>query len=123
MKTIVLDTNFILTCIRNKLDFFDGFKFNGLRMLIPKQVLQEIKRISESRKKLRFKEEAKLALKLLEQNSFKEIDLKSKNVDNGIVKFTKVHKGIIVATLDKELQARIQNPKMIIRNKKRLEII
>ena len=56
MKKVILDTNFILTCIRNKIDFLEEIKFKGMQILIPKQVLKEIKRISNSRKKLRFRD-------------------------------------------------------------------
>ncbi len=120
MKKVILDTNFILTCIRNKIDFFEEINLMGLQILIPQQVIQEIKRISKSKKKLRFREEASIALKMLEKNPFKKIDLKEKNVDKGLIKYSKDH-DIIVATLDREIKNKIKNSKLIIREKKRLE--
>ncbi len=123
MKQVILDTNFILTCIRNKIDFFEEIKFKGMQILIPKQVIIEIKRINNSKKKLRFRDEASIALKILKKSAFTKIDLKNKYVDQGIVKFTEKDKTVIIATLDKKLQKRFQNSKLIIRNKKELEII
>ena len=123
MKKVILDTNFILTCIRQKIDFFEELKLEGIEILIPEQVIQETKRISESKKKLRFREEASIALKMLEKNSFKKIHLTEKKVDTGISKFAEKNKKILIATLDKKLQKRFQNPKVIIRERKRLEII
>ena len=123
MQQTLLDTSFILTCIKQKIDFFEEIKLMGVQILIPKQVIDEIKRIIESKKKLHFKEDAKLALKLLEKNLFKKIDLKNKNTDKGIVKFAKKDKKISIATLDKELKDKIPNQKLIIRQRKRLEII
>jgi len=123
MKQVILDTNFILTCIKQKIDFFEELKLEGLQILIPKQVINEIKRISNSKKKLHFREDAKVALKLLGKNHFKKIDLKIKYVDKGLTKFTKENKNVIIATLDKELKKKIKNPKLVIREKKRLEII
>jgi rRNA-processing protein FCF1 len=123
MKKVILDTNFILTCIRNKIDFFEEIKFKGMQILIPKQVIIEIKRINNSKKKLHFREEASIALKILKKSSFKKIDLKNKYVDGGIIKFTEKDKTVIIATLDKKLQKKFQNSKLIIRNKKKLEII
>lgn len=123
MKRVILDTNFVLTCIKQKIDFFEEIKLMGMQILIPKQVIDEIKRIANSKKKLHFREDAKLALKLLERSSFKKIDLKNKNVDKGLIKLAKENKSIIVGTLDRELKNKIQNPKLVIRGKKKLEII
>ncbi len=122
MKRVVLDTNFILSCIRKKIDFFEEIKFMGFKILIPIQVVREIKEIIESKKKFHFKEDAKIALKLLEKNSFQEIDLKKKNVDEGLIKLAKKNKEIIIATLDREIKNKIQNSKLIIRGQKKLEI-
>ena len=72
MKQVILDTNFILTCIKQKIDFFEEINLMGVQILIPKQVIQEIKNISKSKKKRHFKEDAKLSLKLLEKNSYKK---------------------------------------------------
>ncbi len=123
MKQVILDTNFILTCIKQKIDFFEEINLMGLRILIPNQVIDEIKRIIQSKKKFYFKEHAKLALKLLEKNQFRKINLEKKYVDKAIVNFIKKDKQIIIATLDKDLKNKIQNPKLIIRKKKKLEII
>ena len=122
MKQILLDTSFILTSIRNKIDFIEELTFKGLKILVPKQVLQEITRITKSKKKLRFRDEAALALKVLENSEFKKIDLKSKNTDNGIVKYSEDH-DVIVATLDRELKRNVKGQRLIIRGKKKLEII
>lgn len=122
MKQVILDTNFILSCIRKKIDFFEEIKFMGFKILIPTQVIKEIKGITNSKKKLKFREEAKLALKLLEKNSFKEIDIKNKNVDRGLINLARENKDIIIATLDREIKNKTQNSKLIIRGQKKLEI-
>ena len=119
MKKVLLDASFILTSIRNKVDFLEEIKLLGLKILIPEQVIKELKNILDSKKKLKFKEEAKIALKLI--NHFKKIDLKFKNVDNGIINFAKENPEIIIATLDREIKKKVKNPKLIIRNKKKLE--
>ena len=123
MKKIILDTNFILTCVKQKVDFFEYLEMQGFQILIPKEVIGEIEGIIESKKKLRFKDDAKLSLKLLKNNSFKKINLNSKNVDKGIVKFAKENPNMVVATLDREIKRRTKNPKLVIREKKRLGII
>ena len=125
MKRVILDTNFILTCIKQKIDFFDDIKIMGLEILIPEEVLYEIKKIASSKKKFHFREDAKFALMLLKQNKeqFKKIKISNENVDEGIKKFAEENKDIIVATLDKELKEKLMNKKLIIKGKKKLEII
>lgn len=117
MTQIILDTNFILTCIKQKIDFFEELKLMGLKIFIPIQVIREFKSMSTS------SDNAQLALKLLEKNKFEEIDLKEKNVDKGLVKFAEKNKDVYIGTLDKELKEKILNSKVVIREKKRLEII
>lgn len=123
MKQILLDTNFILTCIKQKIDFFEHLELMGLQILIPKQVIDEIEMIANSKKKLHFREDAKLSLVLLKKSSFEKIDLGLQDVDKGIKRFAKQNPKIIVATLDKEIKDNIQNQKLVIMQKKKLEIV
>ena len=123
IKQVVLDTNFIMACIKRKIDFFNEIKFMGYKVLIPKEVIKELKKIINSKQKLHNKETAKIALKIIKLNKFKKIELKKKNVDNAIAEFANSNKGIIVATLDKDLKNKIKGQKMIIRDKKKLEVV
>ena len=120
-RFVLLDTNFILTCIKQKIDFPEDIQQMGMKILVPIQTLREIKSIVNSKKKLHTKKAAELSLSLLEKTHFKEIDLKSRDVDSGIKKLK--DKKIIIATLDSELKKSIPNPKLVIREKKKLEII
>jgi rRNA-processing protein FCF1 len=124
MKYAVLDTNFILSCIRKKIDFFEEIPQMGMSILIPSPVIKEIERIKNHPKNnFFFKEEASLALKLLEKSKFKKIGLDGKNVDFGIIKIAKENSDYIIATLDKEIKNKIKNQKLVIRGEKRLEIV
>jgi len=123
MKQAILDTSFILTCIKQKIDFFEQIENEGLRIIIPKQVIREIEKITSSKQKLHFRENAKSVLKLFKKNNFKKIDLKTKHVDAGLIKFAKENPEIIIATLDREIKNKILNSKLVIRGKKKLEII
>jgi rRNA-processing protein FCF1 len=122
MKYVLLDTNFILSCIRKKIDFADEIKFLGLKIVVPTEVKQELKNLVEKSQK-KFQEESKIALRILEKNKFEEISLGIKNVDNGIVNFANEHNDYIVATLDKEMQSKLKNHKLIIKGNKQIEII
>ena len=122
MKQAILDTNFILTCVRQKVDFFRDIPNMGVQILISKQVIEEIKRVGNSTKKLKFRDAAKLAQVILEKNKFKQIDIRGKYVDKGLIKYAKDHPRLIVATLDREIKSKVTNSKLVIRGKKKLEI-
>lgn len=112
MKQALLDTNFILTCITQKIDFFEEFYLAGIKIIIPENVMSELEKLKKT-----------AALKLLEKNEFKKITLPGKNVDNSIVQFAKKNPETIIATLDKEMRKKIRNKKVTIRSKKIIEII
>lgn len=116
-RKVIVDTNFILSCIRNRIDLFEELKFMGFQVLVPIQVVKELEKLS-------FKlNEAKFALKLLKENKPEEIDLKVSYVDEGIARYCAKNKEIILASLDKELQEKVlANPRILIRNKKTLEL-
>jgi len=122
MAKVILDTNFILTCIRNKVDFFEEILHRGDTILIPTQVIAEITRLGKSSKKLKFKEEADLALKLIKVNNYEEVDAPGRYVDKGLVKYCSDHPKIVLGTLDKVLKKSVKNRKLVIRNKKKLEL-
>ena len=123
MKKVILDTSFILTCVRQKIDFFEYLELQGFQILIPNEVIKELEKIVGSKKKLRVRDDAELALKLLKIDSFIKIDLNSRNVDKGIVKFAKEDPIMVIGTLDSAIKKRAKNPKLVIREKKRLEIV
>ena len=123
MKKAILDTSFILTCVKQKINFLDEIKFMGMDVLIPEEVLDEVRKIGSFGKKLHFRENAKLALKILNKNKFKKIRLGTAHVDKGLVNFAEKNKDVIVATLDRELKKKIKKPKLVIRGKKKLEIM
>ncbi|MFH1585604.1 MAG: PIN domain-containing protein [archaeon] len=116
MKQILLDTSFILSCIRNKIDFFEDLKLQGYEILIPKQVIVELGGLSNS------KQESNIALKLLEKNKFKKVDLETKDVDKGLIDYANKNK-IIVGTLDREIKNKVRYGKIVIRGKKRLGVV
>jgi len=109
--------------IRENIDFIEDIKFLGLTILIPAQVIEELKAIAKSNQKLKFRDEAALALRIVDIPSLSKVVLKNKNVDNGIAMFAKENPEAIIATMDKELKSRIKNQKLVVRAKKKLEIL
>ena len=121
MKTAVLDTNFILACIKEKIDFIEDLQFKGFQVAVPGLVLDELEKLSE--KKGAVKARAGFALRLLNAHNLKKIDLGTKNVDFGLVRHSKNNEGVVIATIDRALKRRIRGNKIVIRNKRRLEVV
>ena len=112
MRQVILDTSFILTCVRQKIDFFYWLRTEDIKPIIPEQVLSELAGLG-----------VELALKIINMNNFELAKIPGKDADAAIINFTKENPEVIVATLDKGLKKKIKNRKLVIRQKKKLEII
>lgn len=123
---ILLDTNFVLTCAKQKVDFAEligeqvGEKIDWI---IPAEVIAELTDLS-TRKELsgKDKDAAKLALALVEKLEYESIKINNKNVDVGIANFIR-GKNIALATLDKGLKKRVDNTIVTISDKRQIQII
>lgn len=124
---ILLDTNFILSCVKQKLDFVNYASENiecNVNFIIPREVIFEIKTISERKgEKLLDRQAAKVSLDLIRVSNFKEIILRSRNVDRGIIGYLNKNPKVAVATMDNGILKRIKNSVLTIKQKKRLEIL
>ncbi|MEM3116719.1 MAG: hypothetical protein QXX55_02075 [Candidatus Pacearchaeota archaeon] len=112
MGRVILDTSFILTATKQKIDFFHWLELEGMEVIIPEQTIKELKGLG-----------AELALKILKKNEFKIIKIRGDDADTAIINFVKDDPEAIVATLDKGLQKKIKNKKLIIRQRKKLDVV
>ena len=112
MRQVILDTSFILTCVRQKVDFFEKLEHEGFSVLIPDQAIDELMGLG-----------AQLALDILGKNRFHLLRIPGKDADSAIIAFARKNPAAVVATLDRGLQKKIKNPKMVIRQKKKIEVI
>lgn len=112
MKKVILDTNFIITCVKQKLDFFEQLELMEFKIIIPDEVISELNSLKEL-----------LALKILGKEKFEKVKLNSKNVDNGIIKYAKENDGVLIATLDRAMKFRTKSKIVVIRGKKKLEVV
>ena len=122
---VILDTSFILTWIKEKIDFLIARDFGNL--ILPLQVIDELRQLVE-KKKGREKNNAKLALDIIETNrtNFKIFELETKHVDSGILNYVKNKEGkIIIATIDKEMKRKLRGRVrfLVIRAGKKLELV
>lgn len=125
---ILLDTNFILTCVRQKIDFAnlaEQLISEPIEWLVPQDVLNELGNLKDRVGiKTNDKVAARLSFEILQKLKPKIIELSTKNpnVDIKIVNYI-LNKPIVLATLDKNLKSRVNNQILTIRGKKSLEII
>jgi len=123
---ILLDTNFVLTCVRQGIDFIslaDEIFDVKIEWLVADEVIEELRMLSMRKEsKGKEKEAAKLGLELLERLDAERIRLKNPNVDDGIVAYSQNH-DVVVASLDKGLKKRIKGKIMTIQGKNRINIV
>lgn len=126
---ILLDTNFIITCIKQKLDFFsitEELVSESIKWILPDKIFHELVKISNSKdKKLKDKQAANLFQELYKENSKKirEIKLNIENVDDSLVAYCNSHPEMVLATLDKKLKSRVTNKILTIKDKNYLQIV
>jgi len=125
---ILLDTNFIITCVKQKIDFpslADELTDQKIEWIIPQDVLNELGNIKDKTGiKTKDKQAAKLSFEIIQDLKPKIVELpgKNPNVDIKIVNYI-MDKDILLATLDKNLKSRVDNKILTIRGKKSLELI
>ena len=127
---IIIDTNFIVTSIKNKIHLFDILKkeFPGDKVLVPLEAIQELE-LLKTKKDLSLKEReyASLAIVMIKKSNPSIVPLATPNVDAGIIRYCKQHKKVIVATLDRILKEKIKLLKqevkfLTIKEKKRIVV-
>jgi rRNA-processing protein FCF1 len=125
---IALDTNFIIYCIKQKIDFLGEIdRICNLKHILvaPEQDVAELKKLSLS-SRIRDKEAALLALHIVEkyrkEGTLEIKKVKADDADTALLEFDK--KGNAIATLDSALKQKIRNARIItIRQLKHLEFI
>lgn len=125
---ILLDTNFILTCTKQNIDF-DSLANNitdeEIKWIVPQEVLNELGNLKDGpHTKKSDKDFAKLSFEILQTINPLIVELKGNNpnIDIKIVNYI-LDKPIVLATLDKGLKNRVKNRILTIRGKNNLEII
>jgi len=118
---ILLDTNFLVYCAKQKIDYVSEMPAGEIVVL--SSVVYELEKLAEKAKKARDKEAAKFALFLLKRNKIKVIETEGKNADEAITEMA--DKQDIVATLDRGLKEKLKSKARIltIRQGKKLEIL
>ncbi|MFA5060960.1 MAG: hypothetical protein WC494_01420 [Candidatus Pacearchaeota archaeon] len=122
---VLLDTNFIVACAKQKIDLASAefFLERKIEWIVPIGVVGELEEL-QMRKDINIadRNSAKIGLEILNLLEPTYVELKNPNVDKGISDYL-FGKDIVLATLDKGLKKKVKNKKMVIRGKKKLEIV
>jgi uncharacterized protein len=124
IQKIVLDSNFLMIPGQFGVDIFEALR-NKLnfpyKLFIVKNTIAELNKIIEKAKN-RDKIAARIGLELIKTKSINIIDCdESAIVDDELVMLS--NDGCIIATQDKELKSRIANKKIVLRQKKYIELV
>lgn len=125
---ILLDTNFVVYCAKQKIDFLqetDRICNVKCSITAPEQIIAELKKLSLN-KKTKDREAAILALNLVEkyvqEGKIKIKRIKASDADSALLKFDR--KGNAIATLDSALKEKIKHAGVItIRQIKHLKFV
>ncbi len=103
MVKYLLDTNFLMYCVKEKIDFLA--ELGRENIIVPEEVVSELERIRKEGS-VKDKSIASVALKMIDD--INRINLGSGHADNLILNFAKKNESIVVGTMDKNLQKRIK---------------
>ncbi|MDP1729307.1 MAG: hypothetical protein Q8L27_03845, partial [archaeon] len=91
----------------------------GYELIVPIQVMAELRELSTKAKKFSDRGAAFLALKILDVNKIKILPVEGRYADEAIINLVRI--GSIVATLDLELRRKLRNfRKIVIQGNKKL---
>ncbi len=103
---VILDSNFIISCVKRKMDFISLLEEEGFKVFLPREVYQELKDL-----KLKVSKEDKsaieVALKIFESAKVKKISLGNIAVDKGLI--DKGKQGYYIASLDAAIKRSVKN--------------
>jgi rRNA-processing protein FCF1 len=114
---VLLDSSFIISCIRKRIDFLSDLEEQGFRVKVPREVLQEIKDVRLKPQSTHDDRIAcDVALQMIEKRKVKKITLGSGKVDDGLIE--KGKEGYYIATLDGGIKNKVSKIVVIFGAKK-----
>ena len=103
---VLLDTNFIISCLKKKIDFISQLEELGFKVLLPREVYQELKDIRE-RVPSGDRGLVDVALNIFNNKKVKKMTVGGRNVDDGLI--LKGKEGYYIATLDGAIKRIVPN--------------
>jgi len=113
---VLLDSSFIISCIRKRIDFLDQLEEQGFKVKVPKEVMQELKDLRRKKETSRADRIAiDVAMEIFEHRKVKKMGVGGKNVDEGLIE--KGKEGYYIATLDGGIKNKIDRKIVIFSSK------
>ena len=103
---VLLDSNFIISCLKKKIDFISELEGKGFKILLPREVFQELKDL-KNKVSPTDKAAIEIAIKMFESREIKKTTLGNKSVDLGLIE--KGRNGAYIATLDAAIKREVKN--------------
>ena len=108
---VILDSSFIISCVRERIDFLSQLQEQGFNPIVPREVLQEMKDLRIRNGTSHDDRMAiDVAFDLLEKGKVKKTSLGTGKVDDWLIK--RGQEGIFIATLDTGIKKRV--PKRVV---------
>ena len=106
---ILIDTNTLIYAANSKIDLFTIIKetFTEAEIIIPKEVIEELKKIKEDARKMSDKRAASLILQIINKRYIKKIEMGDGNVDDLLIKEASERKAAVI-TSDKNLKQKLK---------------
>lgn len=117
MMKVILDSSFIISCIRKRIDFISQLNEQGFKIIVPREVMQEMKDLRNSDRSSREDRIAiDVAFQMLEKNKLVEkTSFGDGKVDDYLIQ--KGKEGYHIATLDAGIKNLIGNRVVIFSSK------
>ena len=105
---VLLDTNFVISCVLKRIDFVEELKLLGFVPVLPREVLQELKDLRKTSKTSHAERAAiDVAFEIIEKEKVKKTKIGGINVDDALI--AKGKQGICIATLDAGIKNKVPN--------------
>jgi len=118
---VLLDSSFIISCVRERIDFLSQLEEQGFKIQVPREVLQEMKTLKLKNKTSREDRLAiDVALEMIEKRKVKKMSMGDESVDDFLIK--KGNEGYYIATLDAGIKNKIPFKVIILSSKERVGV-
>jgi len=118
---VLLDTNFIISCIVKKIDFLSQLREKGFRVVIPREVMQELKDVRLDSKTSSYERKAiDVALEMLASKQIEKTTIGKGKVDDLLIK--RGQQGAYIATLDNGIKRHVTNKIVILSASKEIGV-
>ncbi len=113
---VIIDTGFIVHCIRKNIDFVKNLEDNGFLIMVPKGVLQEINHLNHD---IKTNQEEKNSINRFLESIDKNKKIKRISEGNGNISdwlLMKDKEGCYIATIDKGIKHQLKNRITLLEN-------